>query len=101
MALLSIDQLCEVCGHHTFDTMDRELATYENRWDCSLCSGQSTVRRIPSGPKVLVASWPDGLKRSSTEDLKLASKLRVEAASAPPAEKKLMEKEASKLEATK
>ncbi len=95
---ITIDRWCEVCGHRYVDTLTRDEATYENRWDCVTCSGQSSVKRIPSGPKVLVASWPDGLKRSSTEDLKLASKMRVEAASAPPEEKKMMEKEASKLE---
>lgn len=96
MGLISITLLCESCGSSYAETMERELATYENRFNCSHC-GEPVAKRIPSAPNVLKASWPMGRTTSTSQDLKEASRLRVEAASAPPETKKQIEAEASRL----
>jgi hypothetical protein len=76
--------------------MERELATYENRFSCLQC-GEPTAKRVPSAPNVLKASWPMGRTSAASQDLKEASRLRVEAASAPPEIKSQIEAEANRL----
>jgi hypothetical protein len=97
MSLISVDLWCEDCGHRYVVTISREEADYSNRWDCLSCRGEAKVKRIPSAPVVLKASWPDGRTNGTLKDLREATRLRMEAADAPPERKAEIEREASKL----
>lgn len=78
---LTIDIWCEACNKRYVTTLLRAEATYENRWDCLDCHTERGVKRVPSAPMVAKASFPDGYKRAGFQELKEASKLRVESSS--------------------
>lgn len=79
--LISIDLYCTECNTKSWGTFPKVDATYENRWDCKHCEAGQSVKRIPSSPMVAKASYPDGYKRAGFQELKEASKLRVDSSS--------------------
>ena len=95
---LTVDLWCEACNKRYVTTLLRAEATYENRWDCSDCSGEQTVKRIPSAPMVAKASYPDGYKRKGFQELKEANHLRTELAGLPGQERAKAEREIDRLE---
>jgi len=84
--LISIDLYCPECNTRSWSTVPKTEASYENRWDCPVCHTGQSVKRIPSSPMVAKASYPDGYKRAGFEELKEASKLRIDSSSGLSAE---------------
>ena len=95
---LTIDLWCEACNKRYVTTLLRVEATYENRWDCPECSGEQTVKRIPSAPNVMRASYPTGYKRAGFQEMKEAAALQVELAGLPGQERAKAEREIDRLE---
>ena len=78
MGKISIDMKCDNCGEYYVNTLDRGEATYENRWHCIECGHKESVRRIPSAPAVMKASYPMGTKRKGFAELKEANDIMTE-----------------------
>ena len=98
---ISIDTLCEDCGARDSMTLPRSEATYEARWGCLDCLLSNSVKRVPSSPMVLKASYPDGHRSRHSQDLKEAARLDVEMASLPGDKRAGVAKEIAKLKSTK
>jgi len=96
--LISIDLYCPDCNTRSWDTVPRELANYEHRWDCPDCAASQSVRRIPSAPMVAKASYPDGYKRKGFAELLEASNLQSEISGLKGEDKVKMSNEIAKLE---
>ncbi len=99
--LISIDLYCPACNLKTWDTLPKVEATYDNRWDCPSCGASQSVKRIPSAPMVMKASYPSGTKRSGFQELKEANNLRAEISGLPPTERAKAESEINRLEQRK
>lgn len=99
--LISVDLWCETCNTRTVTTMRRSEASYENRWNCDQCREFNTVKRVPSAPMVMKASYPSGTKRSGFQELKEANNLRAEISGLPPVERAKAESEINRLEQRK
>jgi len=94
---ISIDLKCFNCEQYYVDTFDREEATYEARWECAEC-GEQDVRRIPSAPNVMKASYPMGVKRKGFEDLLEANDIMTELAGMDSAQREIAQQEIDRLE---
>lgn len=97
MGKISIDMKCFGCGEHYVDMFEREEATYEARWECPEC-GVNDVRRIPSAPNIMKASYPMGTKRRGFEDLKEANEIMTELSGLSPVEREKAQGEIDRLE---
>lgn len=95
---ITIDMKCFECEQHYVNTLDRNEATYDQRWHCPECGHPDSVRRIPSAPTILRASYPMGTKRKGFEDLKEANELQVEISGLPLAEREKVQGEIDRLE---
>ncbi len=84
----TIDLLCESCNTTGWDTIPKAEATWENRWDCPSCGTEKSVKRIMSAPRIMKASYPDGVKRSGFAELKEAAALEEEAMNSEDYEKR-------------
>ena len=94
--MITIDLLCESCGARAVATVPREEASYETRWQCEECL-EPTLKRIPSAPTVLKASWPDGYRSKHSQDLKEASQLEIAMADMPQDKRAGISREIRKL----
>lgn len=99
--MISIDALCEECGCRYIYTLERNEATYEARWPCTACDSDESVKRVPSAPPILRASYHMGKKRPELEKLKQADSLREEISGLSNEDRVTVEKEINKLEGRK
>jgi len=81
--LISIDIQCGVCEHVFDDLVQRPPADFGiPAYVCTACG--SEAYRIPSAPRVLRASHPDGYSRGpGYQSMKEAAKLRAARANLP------------------
>jgi hypothetical protein len=98
MGVISIDIKCFDCEQYFVTTLDREEATWEARWDCPECGTEGNVRRVPSAPNVMRASYPMGVKRQGFSDLLEANDLHAEISGLPLAEREKVQGEIDRLE---
>lgn len=96
--LLSIDLYCPECNQRSWDTLPKSEATYEARWDCPNCGASQSVKRIPSAPNVMRASFPSGYKRAGFQEMKEAAALEVERMSMPTEQRAKVKSEIDRLE---
>jgi hypothetical protein len=97
-SLISIDLYCEHCSSRIAATVSRDNATYENRWDCPICSTENGMKRVPSAPMVAKASFPDGYKRAGFQELKEANRLREDISGLKPEDRAKVTREIDRLE---
>jgi hypothetical protein len=62
MAWLSVDLLCDACGHAWDDLVDRLDPLTKGDYECPSCGG-SRAHRTVSAPMILNASFPEGTRR--------------------------------------
>lgn len=99
--LISIDLYCPECNTRSWDTVPKDTASYETRWDCPDCGAVASLKRIPSAPMVLKASFPSGYKRTGFQDLKEAAELRIDVAGIKPEDRDKINSEINRLEGRK
>ena len=93
MKWISLDYLCPECRHRTWETVEREVQ-FSYTPECPQCSAE--MKRVPSSPRVMRASLPDGNNRFA--HFKEAAKLEAEMLDKPESQRADIKKEIKKLE---
>ena len=97
MSLISCDYRCFECDHTYWETISRDIM-FSYSPECAQCGAE--MRRVPSGPRVMRKSYPDGSTKRFT-DMKEAARLRCDMADLPGDQREGIRKEIDKLEGRK
>lgn len=92
MSLISLDYLCPECRHRHWETVPRDIQ-FSYTPECAQCGAE--MRRVPSAPRVMRASYPDGTNRF--KDLKESIQLEMEMADLPATERSKIKQEIKQL----
>lgn len=101
MGWLSVDLVCDGCGHRWDSLIDREDARDRSDYECPSCAAAAGYRTV-SAPALMQRSFPDGTKRPGFDKLRRENTLQTELSETrKDSDKQQIHRELSKLASTK